>query len=300
MKRVYNFIICIAAVVSVVMFSGCGSRPSEKLLIAGTGWDRVAIVDRETKAIVWEHMLESGQKCNSVAYLGDGVVMFGHDKGVEVVNRDHELIWKIDAPKGAEMQTARLLPDGNCLLAWNGKPLTILEVDAATGEVLHTTTYNTLISNIHRQTRQVNKLPDGNYLVPLFATEDLRIVSPEGKLLGAIQLLGTPFSSYLLENGNYMVPCGDAHMVLEVDITTGQIVRGIGEVAIPGVRLSFAAGMAFTERGTTYLCNWTGHDTSSTMPQIVEIDEDNNLIWSLNDRENIGQIADVSIVSDWQ
>ncbi len=258
----------------------------------------MAILDRETNEIVWEHMLTNDQKCNSVAYLGKGNIMFAHNEGVEVVTLDHKSVWKIDAPANTEMQTARLLPNGNCLLAWNGTPLTILEVDAKTGEVIHKTEYETGIKYMHPQTRQVNKMADGNFLIPIFATADVRVVSPEGELIKSIKVGGKPFSTYLLENGNYWVACGDGHQIKEINVESGEIVNTIDKDDIEGISLSFVAGMAMTSRGTTYLCNWQGHDRKSTMPLIIEFDQDLKVVWSNNDRENIGQIADISIVSD--
>ncbi len=283
---------------AAVSLCACGSK-SEKLLIAGTGWDRVAIIDRETKKIEWEHMLTEDQKCNSVAYLGDGLVMFAHNKGVEVVTLDHELVWKIDAPESAEMQTARVMADGNCLIAWNGFPLTIMEVEPKTGKILHKTEYDTGVKNMHPQTRQVNKMADGNYLIPIFATHDIRVVSPEGELLKSIVVGNNPFGSYLLDNGNYLIPCGDGHRIKEINIATGETVRTIGETDIEGIRLSFVAGLAATSRGTMYLCNWQGHDKTSTMPQIIEFDADNKVVWTLSDPETFGYIADICIIDKY-
>ncbi len=294
MKRVLFFIVA-----AVSLLCSCGESTGEKLLIAGSGWDRIAIMDRDSKTIEWEYILKDGQKCNSVDYLGDGKVLFAHTNGASVVTRDHEILWTVDAPKGAEMQTAHLLPDGRCLLAWNGDPLTILEVDAQTGEVLHKTEYNTLISNVRRQTRQVNKMRNGNYLVPLFATQDVVIITPEGEEVKRVKVGGTPFGCYYLEYcNNYLVPCGDLHVIREVDFVAGVVVDSIDEYDIEGLKISFAAGMAFTDRGTTYLCNWQGHDTSSTMPQIVEFDENKMIVWSLDDKAQFGQIADICIVRE--
>ena len=54
------------------------------------------------------------------------------------------------------MQTARVLPNGNYLLAWCGYPATIMEVNAK-GEILSKTDFDTHIEQPHAQFRQVNK-----------------------------------------------------------------------------------------------------------------------------------------------
>lgn len=90
-----------------------------------------------------------------------------------MITRDGRELWNIAAPAGCEMQTARILPDGNALVAWCGHPSTILEVNMK-GEVLSKTEFETGIERPHAQFRQINKNKKGNYLVPLFATSEVQ------------------------------------------------------------------------------------------------------------------------------
>lgn len=126
------------------------------------------------------------------------------------------------------MQTARVLPNGNYLLAWCGYPATIMEVNAK-GEILSKTDFDTHIEQPHAQFRQVNKNKQGNYLVPLFATSEIREISPSGQLLKSVKVDGNPFSVAALDNGNYLVACGDAHCFIELNFETGDIVRKVNE-----------------------------------------------------------------------
>ena len=89
---------------------------------------------------------------------------------------NHQEIWNIAAPDTCEMQTARVLPDGNYLLGWVGHPAVIMEVSPK-GEILSRTEYETGIEHPHAQFRQLNKNARGNYLMPLFATSDARDLS---------------------------------------------------------------------------------------------------------------------------
>ena len=99
-----------------------------------------------------------------------------------MITRDGRELWNIAAPAGCEMQTTRILPDGNALVAWCGHPSTILEVNMK-GEVLSKTEFETGIERPHAQVRQINKSKKGNYLVPLFATSEVREIAPNGQLL---------------------------------------------------------------------------------------------------------------------
>jgi hypothetical protein len=138
------------------------------------------------------------------------------------------------------MQTARVLSNGNYLLAWCGNPATIMEVNAK-GEILSKTDFDTRIEQPHAQFRQVNKNKRGNYLVPLFATSEIREISPSGQLLKSVKVDGNPFSVAALDNGNYLVACGDAHCFIELNFETGDIVRKMNANDIEGAQLFFVA-----------------------------------------------------------
>lgn len=270
-------------------------KKQQKLLLGGSGWNKIAIIDKDTKQIEWEHPLEKGWECNSVAALPDGNILFSYSKGAKVITRDHKEVWNIPAPEGCEMQTARLLPDGNILLAWCGSPATIMEVDA-TGAILSQTSFDTQIEQPHAQFRQVNKNKDGNYMVPLFATSEVREVSPAGQTVKSVKVEGTPFGAIDLENGNYLVACGDAHSYLELNYETGETVRKVGAKDIEGASLFFVAQILPTSNNGAYICNWQGHDgeaANGKYPQVIEIDGAGQMIWSLNDNSAYGMISSI-------
>lgn len=289
MKKIYFYLLSISFLLT---FVSC-QKKSERLLLGGSGWNKIAIVDKDTKQITWEHPLEKGWECNSVAVAPDGNILFSYSKGAKLITLDHQEIWNIPAPAGCEMQTARVLPNGNYLLAWCGTPARIMEVDAK-GTILSSTDYETGVEHSHAQFRQVNKNKRGNYLMPIFATGDVREISPEGTLVKTVQVGGTPFSVAELENGNYLVACGDGHYYIELNYETGEVVRKVDVKDIEGAQLFFVAQLLPTKEGTTYVCNWQGHDgeaASLNYPQLLEVDKSGKMIWSLNDNSTFGMIS---------
>lgn len=292
MKKNIGYILC-----SLLLFTmtSC-EKKGQKLLLGGSGWNRIVIIDKETKEIEWEHPIKKGWEVNSVVAMPNGNILFSYSDGAKVITRDHKEVWKIIAPEGAQLQTARALPNGNYLLAWGGHPAVIMEVDI-NGNILSKVSYETGIENPHAQIRQVNKTEDGNYLVPLFATSDLRIINKEGEMVRSIKVGGTPFTTELLPNGNYLVACGDAHNFKEVNIQTGDILRTVEATEIPGTSLFFVAGLLKTSK-SMYICNWQGHSKTQkgTYPQLIEIDDNDKMIWDLNDNAKFGMISSVSIV----
>lgn len=273
-------------------------QKAQKLLLGGSGWNKIVIIDKNSKQIEWEHPLEKGWECNSVVATPDGNILFSYARGAKVITRDHKEIWNIAAPDTCEMQTARLLPNGNYLLAWVGHPAVIMEVSPK-GDILSTVQYETGIENPHAQFRQVNKNARGNYLMPLFATSDIREISPAGELVKSTKLEGTPFCSYALDNGNYWVACGDGHSLMEVNLDNGEIVRRYGENDIEGARLFFVAQLLPSYGDGLYICNWQGHDKNATdanSPQLLEIDGNGRVVWNLNDNEKFGMISAISTI----
>lgn len=43
-----------------------GKNKAEKLLLGGSGWNKIVIIDKDSKQIEWEHPLQKGWECNSV------------------------------------------------------------------------------------------------------------------------------------------------------------------------------------------------------------------------------------------
>ena len=124
MKKISIFLYFILFLIS----NTSGQNKTEKLLLGGSGWNKIVIIDKESKQIEWEHPLQEGWECNSVAATPDGNILFSYGKGAKTINRNHQEIWNITVPDGCEMQTARVLSDGNYLLAWTGHPAVIMEV----------------------------------------------------------------------------------------------------------------------------------------------------------------------------
>ena len=271
---------------------------AQKLLLGGSGWDKIVIIDKETKAIEWEYPMRRGWECNSVAFASDGDILFSYRKGAKLITRSKDELWKIEAPDGCEMQTAMVLPNGNFLLAWCGSPAVILEVDPR-GEILSKTEFDTQIEDSHSQFRQVIRNKDGNYVIPLLATSEICEVSIDGQLLRSIKIGGNPFSAAPLENGNYLIACGDAHCYKELNFRTGEVVNTVTRDDIAGARLFFVAQLLPLANGNTYICNWQGHshiDGSVSYPQLVEVNSEGEMVWSLNDNAAFGMISAISII----
>lgn len=269
-----------------------------KLLMGGSGWNKIVIMDKETKQIEWEHPLEKGWECNSVACTPDGNILFSYKKGAKLISKSHKEIWNIPAPEGCEMQTARVLPDGNCLIAWAGTPAVIMETDCE-GHILKRMEYETGIANPHGQFRQVDKAPNGNYLIPLIPKKEVHEVTANGRLVKKHKVNGRPFTVLNVKKNIYWIAGGDSHTLIQMNLKTGKTLKEYNAEDIEGTKLFYVAGLKTSERGGLYVCNWQGHEKNAILtnsPQVFEIDKHGKMVWSLNDNKTFGKISDICIM----
>lgn len=279
-----SFTLTAFCVAGTLILCSCREKPP-RLLLGGSGWNKIVMLDKNTKSVVWEHPLEAGTECNSVASAPGGCILYAYSKGARLITEDQRELWHISAPPGAEMQTASVLDDGRFLLAWCGHPAVILEVNAQ-GEVLSRTEYETGIERPHAQFRQVTKNSRGNYMMPLFAGSELREISPEGKMLKAVETGGTPFVARELSNGHFLVAGGDGHFYQELDFTAGETVSRVNSGDIAGIDFFFVAGLVPQPDGHLYICNWQGHGRKkdgNACPSLIETDRDGRPVWQLDD-----------------
>ncbi len=264
-----------------------------KILIGGSGWDRIAILDKKSGRIEWSHPLNPDEECNSVAYTRKGEILYAYRNGAKLITKDHQVVW--DYPvKNGELHTATVLPDGGYLLAICGHPAKIVELDK-NGKVRHEVYFDTHIPGLHSQFRQVGKSGRGTYLVPLMAKGEVVELSAEGIELQRYRLSGNLFAVVELKNGNLLVSCGDAHAYEELD-HDGQLVKRTGKEDINGVSLQFVAQIAPVKRGGIMICNWLGHSAAKGEPLLIELDAAGQVVWSMTASKEVKAVSAVWII----
>lgn len=274
-------------------FSFSRKQKHEKLLIAGCGWKSVAVVDKQTGNVEWEHVLGEGEDCNDVELTREKNILYAYTSGARLITPSQQIVWdyKVKA-KEEELFTATQLPDGGYLLAICGHPARIVELDKE-GNLLKEVRFETGIEQVHNQFRQLEKTPRGTYLVPLFATGQLIEIDANGKTLKQLQIGGTLFSVKQLKSNRLLVACGDGHKWVEVDTRTWQVVRSVASDDIQGASLLFVAELYRYRNGRTLICNWNGHSKDKSQPKLIEVDRKNRVKWKLIDN---GVIKNISAV----
>lgn len=275
----------------------CGSlcAPAQKkLLLGGSGWNKIVLMDKKSKQVEWSHELNPGDECNCLAYTKKGQILYAYRKGAKLITKDNRTVWDYPVEGQGELHTASVLPDGGFLLGITGKPARIIELDK-NGKVRKEITYDTQINSLHGQFRQIRKSRKGTYLVPLMARHLVVELDADGQLLQSYQAEGNTFGVLELKNGNLLISCGDAHSFLEVDRNTGELVRKVKQNDIDGVALQFVAEIA-AMKDHFWICNWAGHSSVKDQPSLIELDANGKIVWSLCDGKNFRNISAVCLV----
>lgn len=285
MMKLYIFVIAI-------LLCGFRAAAQDKILVAGSGNPSILLVDKQTGNVEWKHALENGEECNSVALTKAGNVLYSYRNGAKVVTWDHQVVWNYPTSDKTELQSATLLRNGGVLLGICGNPAQFIELDK-NGKEVNKITLDLEVERPHSQFRQIFQLKNKNYLIPVMAKKKIMEVNRKGKLIAEHQTEDGAFSSTELADGNLLLPCGDSHYYMVLDRKTGKVLKKVASGDIKDVSLLFVAQVLQLKNKNLLICNWDGHtrDTSVNAPQLIETDQDGKVVWTLNNKKEVGKIS---------
>lgn len=205
---------------------------------------------------------------------------------------------KFDAKRYSGSMSVVRLPDGRTVLACEGgrgKPVRLYLFDDKDEEIA-TWKFPEL-----RSLRLLRTTPKGNLL---FGSNknNLLEVTLEGKKVRSLNVPGAQYTFQISElvNGNFLVACGYAGFLTEVD-KDGKSVRKLGGKPEPGgLKYIFMSQFQPMENGHVVATTWTGHGTKDSMKgqQLVEFDAAGKVVWKWHDAALAGSILGVIVVDD--
>lgn len=284
----------------LILFLGlmaCSTKQeASSYLVAGSGMRSIFEVNAEG-AILWEHALSSGEECNAAMFVAEDQVLYAYATGAKIVNRDHEVMWQYDAMPNSEVQHASVLKNGHILVGQCGHPASLKEFDLS-GQLLNEICFDLDIKNPHAQFRKISETSRGTFIVPVLGKSVVLELDRQGKVLRTIKSAkGNHFSTIELKNGNWLISCGDAHTLLEVDIEKDEVVWSLGAKELEGLPLHFVATVVERDNGNLVICNWDGHvkGEGERGAKLFEINKDKEIIWILPEHERVKKVSTVDI-----
>ena len=257
----------------------CSCAKKEKLIIGGSGWQHIAIVDKTTGKIEWKHALAPDEECNKVEVTPKGHILYAYKQGAKLIDRKHQTIWDFKANDGEELHYASYV-NGNYVLAICGMPARIVELDKG-GSLIKEIKFLTGIPEIHNQFRQIQKTAENTYLIPFMGRYKVSEINEEGRFIKSALTGGTPFSVKILDDGNWLVSCGAGRSLAEIDPETKGVVKTIETTDLNWGSLLFVAEAIRYDNGNTLIANWNGNSDDKSQPHLIEINPSNQIVWRL-------------------
>ena len=272
---------------------------AQKILVAGSGWDHIMLLDKKTGKSEWTYKIPSHFECNGAVLTKDKNIFYANKKNARLIDANQNLIWEfsaVDTPENREeIQTASELRNGNLMIAICGKPARIVELSKK-GAVIKEIKFDTEIDNIHGQFRQVGATKKNTYIVSLMSCKIAWEIDRNGKILNEVKLSFSPFSTKELPNGNWLLSGGGGN-IQEVDPKTGDIIRKITGKSIEGAELLYPTEAIMLKNGNIMVANWNGHSQDKSQPMLLEFDKDNKLVWALKTNEPIKNLSAFQVLS---
>ena len=278
-------------VVAALCFCSTACK-KEKIAIAGSGWQEIAIIDKKTGSIEWKHELDKDYECNDIEVTPEGNVLFAYLKGARLINKNHEIIWDYKAKENEEIHSATRLGDGGYMIAVCGEPARIVELDN-NGNVKKEIPFMTLIFDSGSQFRQIAKAENGTYYVPLIEKQKVLQISPDGRISNTFFMGKDLFSVKVLKNNNILISCGRDGGFVEVDPETKSAYDMLPTNIIKGGSLLYVAEIIPYENGNKLIANSNMRSNDKSQPLVIEINKNNDIIWSLPYNKEIKNITSI-------
>ena len=270
----------------------CSCSREEKLLIGGSGWQQIAIVDKFSGVVEWKHDLAPKEECNKVEMTQKGHILYAYKQGAKLIDRNHQVLWDFKVNEGEELHYATCLKSGDYLVAICGDPARIVDLNK-NGNPVRELTFDTGIRNVHSQFRQILKTPQNTFLVPLMGKNTIAELDENGRFIKSFICGGTPFSVKLVDGGHWLVSCGEGRFLAEIDSKTGETIKKIETADLNGGALLFVTEVIRYNNGNTLIANWNGHSNDKSQPLLLEINSSNQIVWRLPENPEIKNISTV-------
>ena len=276
-----------------VLLLCCACTKKEKLIIGGSEWQQIAIIDKASGKIEWKHELMPEEECNKVEVTPKGHILYAYKQGAKLIDRKHQVIWDYKANEGEELHYASY-SDGNYVLAICGMPARIVELDNS-GSPIMEIMFHTGIPNVNDQFRQIQKTTENTYLIPLMSKNKISELNEKGRFTRSVLTGGSPFSVKLIDDGTWLVSCGEGRMLAEIDPEQKGISKTIDSSDLNFGSFLFVAEAIRYENGNTLIANGSknGRQNDRSQPLLLEINPSNQIVWRLPLNPEIGNVTSV-------
>lgn len=103
------------------------------MLYIGESYNKILLVDKGK--IVWTYSTRSGNEYDDVWMLSNGNIRFTRMQYIAEITPDKKVIWRFDAPKGAEIHACRPIDKDKVLFIINGLPPKLMVINTRSSRI---------------------------------------------------------------------------------------------------------------------------------------------------------------------
>jgi len=229
-----------------------------------------------------------------------------------------------------------VLPGGNVLYAYGGKPTGAREIDRKEkevwnaeskcpqvlgcerlpngntllaeqgpcravevdkdGKVVRTTPLTTSEKGYHLQVRNIHKLANGNILAAHEGEGAVREVDPDGKLVWEYTKVENAGEALRLKNGNTLIACATQKRLIEVT-PKGEIAWEFGAKDAPELNLTWVSSLQILKNGNYVVGNFLrGQEGKGS--HAFEVTKDKKVVWTFADHKLAQSVTTVRVLDD--
>jgi hypothetical protein len=282
-------------------------------------------------------LLEVVPRVSAAEPIKHRLLLFEYGKGPNrllELDENGKIVWEHKPPSLAVI--FEVLPNGNVLYAYGGKPTGAREVTRKgeevwnyvsscpqvlgscrlpngntllgeqgpcravevdpRGTVVHVTPLTTSQEHYHLQVRNVHQLPNGNILAAHEGEGAVREVDPSGKIVWEYLHVENAGDAQRLPNGNTLISCGTQKRVIEVT-PDKQIAWEFSAKDAPDLNLTWASSIQRLKNGNIVIGNFLrGQEGHGA--HVFEVTRDKKVVWKWDDHTLIKSLTTVRVLED--
>ena len=262
------------------------------MIYIGEGYNRIFIVNEGR--VVWKYDTGDGNELDDIWMLKNGDLLFTRMSWAGKVSPDKKQLWRYDCKEGEEIHTMQPLGDDEAIMLVNAYPARIWRFNHKTGETIWEKTIDFNVGSTHMQSRRMRVTKDNTILLCYLGEN--KVVEYDFDLKPIRQFdVPKPWAAIRLKNGNTLITLEDEKRTIEVDKDDNVVweIR-LDELPEP-YRLHDCQSVCRLQNGNTILCS---RGDGGRGPQLVEVTPAKEVVWVVNDWQNLGPASSVQILSE--
>jgi outer membrane protein assembly factor BamB len=235
--------------------------------------------------VTWEFHDPAGKgEISDAVLLSNGSVLFAHQFGVTLIDRNKKVLWNYDAPSGTEIHTAQAIGKDKVLYVQNGDPAKVVVVSIVSGKIERE--FAVPVKNpksVHGHFRHARLTAAGTLLVAHMDMNKVVEYDSTGKEIWSNSPQTATWSAERLKNGNTLIT--GAGLVREVN-PAGATVWEFSPADVPDYLFNSMQIAKRLPNGNTlintWFNQWNGQADPTTAPvQALEVTPAKKVVWAL-------------------